>query len=232
MSTAVVGHRGYPARAPENTLASFECAVEAGAQMVETDLRVTRDGVIVLVHDETLERTTNGSGRVDAYTWRELQELDAGGGRIPSLVQALDAVAVPLMLDYEAQAVIEPLLRVLADEEVRRRVVMVGGNAEGHRALCARYPDLVVGLTVDWPVGADALDRARSVGARYINPPYPALTAEWVARSRAAGLSISTWTVDGPADMDRVLGLGVDLMITDYPDVACARRDRAAGRDG
>ena len=103
MFPAIIGHRGIPHLAPENTMASFKLALEKGADGLETDIQMTRDGELVLIHDETLERTTNGTGLVAARTLSELRELDAGsrfspgfaGQRIPTLREFLEFAAGP-----------------------------------------------------------------------------------------------------------------------------------------
>lgn len=193
--------------------------------MVETDLRATKDGVLILMHDASLDRTSSGAGLVREYTWAQLREVRVDGEAILTLRMALDSVDIPFMLDFEEEAVVAPLIQLLADERLRQRVLVVGGNVGAHRSLGAAFPDLRLGLTIDWPLPSNAFEVAHQVGARYINPPYAALTADWVRRAHRTGLKVSTWTVDEPSDIDWVLTLGVEMLITNDVGCACARRE-------
>ena len=105
----VIAHRGYSGRAPENTLPAFEAAIEAGAPALELDVRLTKDRVPIVFHDATLDRTTNGSGRIDAHDWEEVSKLDAGawfgpafaGARVPLLETALAMLADRVLINIE-----------------------------------------------------------------------------------------------------------------------------------
>lgn len=128
-ATQIIGHRGFAAQAPENTLASLEAALAAGADMVEVDVTQSRDGQLLLIHDDTLERTTNGRGRVMDHDWAALRQLDAGswkdrrftGERLPSLDETLDWVRgrLPINLEIKPEAVDPRPGRVDAGIEAR-----------------------------------------------------------------------------------------------------------------
>lgn len=225
--TLVVAHRGFPLLAPENTVAGFLRAVDAGADMIETDVRCTKDGHLVLMHDPTLDRTTDASGPVRDRSLAALRQVSVGGEPLPTLAEALDRVPVPFMVDFEEADVVAPLTELLrANPSLLERVVVSGANVAAHTALRKALPSLAVALTLPWPLPDRALEAARDLGATYVNPPFHALTPTWIAQARSEGFKVSTWTVDDPRDMDRVLAWGVDLLITNRPDLAVARRSR------
>ena len=227
-----IGHRGAAAQAPENTLASFRRAVELGADGVEFDLHRTRDGAFVVIHDETLDRTTDGHGNVDDFTLAELRRLDAGswrgtefaGEQIPMFEEIAAALPRGLILFAELKAgsfrypgIEEELATFLRSHALLGRVRV---SSFDHRALArlrALLPDLETGaLFIALPV--DAVGVARDCGAQALHPNFHYLTAELVEEAHRAGLAVNTWTVNDPADIDRVRAMRVDGVMTDHPE--------------
>lgn len=233
--TQVWGHRGASGYAPENTLPAFELALEQGADGFELDVQLTRDDAVVCIHDETLERTTNGAGWVADHSLEQLQALDASmgndrffGARIPTLdqvfelVQGTDAVVnVELKNDRMRYAGLEErVLEIVEAQGVAGQVVLSSFNHYSLKRLQA---------VTDLPLGAlysDTLYRpwryVTRLGVQAIHPVHRAVGAKLVARSHAAGLRVHTWTVDEPDDLRRMISLGVDAVITNYPDRARA----------
>lgn len=221
--TRIIGHRGLPGRLPENTVASLRAAAGAGADLVEVDVKTTRDGVVILMHDETVDRTTDGTGAVDHLTFREVRALRAGGEPVPTLEEALAGVDCPFMVDFDRVREAIALRPLLAAPAVRRRVLLTGGNADAHGVLREAYPDIAISMSAAWAVTrGDLWHRAAAVRAQYLNPQHVGVRAAFVARARAAGYGVSTWTVDRPSSIRRLLGLGVDLLITNRTDLAVA----------
>jgi glycerophosphoryl diester phosphodiesterase len=227
-----IGHRGASAQAPENTLASFRRAIELGADGVELDLHRTKDGRFIVIHDDTLERTTDGSGPVDALSLEELRRLDAGswkgrefaGERIPMLEEVIDALPATATVFAELKAgsdrapgIEEDLARWLA---ARSAVDRVRISSFDHRAL-ARLRRLVpalrtAALFVCLPV--DPVGLARACGAQAIHPSFRYLTRDVVDEAHRGALEVHTWTVNEPADIAAVRALGVDGIMSDYPE--------------
>jgi glycerophosphoryl diester phosphodiesterase len=247
----VFAHRGGCALGPENTLAAFDQGLAAGADGLELDVHLSADGVVVVHHDETLDRTTSGAGRLALLTADELARVDAGyrfeaGGRFPFRGQG---VGVPTLRDVFRRYPNIPIIiemKVNSAEmgqalaaEVRRadavdRVCAAGFGARALRAARAAIPEMASSAAasevrlalyrswVGWPVrgvawGGYQVPEVAS-GHRIVSPRF-------VRHSRSAGLGVQVWTVDTPADMERLLGWGVDALITNRPDLAVRARD-------
>jgi glycerophosphoryl diester phosphodiesterase len=227
-----IGHRGAAAYAPENTLASFRRAVELGADAVEFDLHRTRDGRFAVIHDDTVDRTTNGQGPVHAYGFDELRRLDAGswkapefaGERIPSFEEVIQSLPERILLFAElksgsarAPGIEEDLAHFLRERDALERVRV---SSFDHRALARLrqfLPELQTGaLFTCLPV--DLVGLAQDCGAQALHPNFHHLTADAVGEAHAAGLAVNTWTVNEPRDIAAVRAWGVDGMFSDFPD--------------
>ena len=208
-----IAHRGDPHAFRENTLAAFAAAVGAGADMVEIDVRRTADGGVVVLHDPTAERLWGLARHVAELTLPEVRALGADGCRIPELHEVLAAVPAPLMVDYTDEDVVEPALAAIEEAGAVDRCLFSGGNVAGHLRIRALRPDARIALTwTDDEPPADALlDELRP---EYFNPPWQLLEPEVVAAMHERGLGVSTWTVDAPHEMARVLDLGADAVVT------------------
>jgi len=227
----IIGHRGYPARFPENTLPALEGALAAGCRSLEWDLHVTADGVPVLFHDETLDRTTDGSGPLRERTLEELQELDAGswfhtrfrGTRIPTLKEALGVLSGRVDRIYpEVKAVGDPehlatLVRQLRRSGLHGRSILISLDHD----LLAEARSVDPELRLGWVVSREEdMDRAvRAVvadGRALLDPDYRLLLAD-PGRTRdlvARGVPLVTWTVDRPEDAEALRDLGVGAITT------------------
>ena len=231
--TLNIAHRGASAQAPENTIAAFEKAVELGADAIELDLHVSRDGELVIIHDDTLDRTTDGQGPVHTRSLQELKRLDAGrwfgesfaGQRIPTLAEVLDRFAgkVPLAIEIKAgsaffRGIEERVVSVLREHQVISQVAVASFD---HYALltlkelepCLRTAALLVGR----PVSISALAGPSKADAMAIE--FSLVTKIEVDACRAAGLQLVVWVVNEPAQMRYFIDLGVDGIITDRPDL-------------
>lgn len=237
----VIGHRGAKASAPENTLAGFRAAHAQGAAWVEFDVKLTADGVAIVIHDETLKRTTTGRGKVRDLTLAAIRAFDAGcpaafgdrfrGERVPTLAETLDLL---LSLDMGFNLEIKPCPgreRETAAESIR--VVRERWPATAPRPVLSSFqvasleaardlaPELPRGLLADrlptdWPAIARRLDCAT------IHPGKRGLDAETVAAVKRAGYPLLVWTVNRPARARELRGWGVDAIITDEPAAIAA----------
>jgi glycerophosphoryl diester phosphodiesterase len=230
-AVVVVGHRGAAGHAPENTLPSFEAALDLGADAVELDVHLSRDGIPVVIHDHTVERTTNGHGVVAQMTVHELKELDAGGGgKIPTLDEVLRWARGRTRVVIELKGTENPNLVPATLERVREY-----GLVED--ALLISFDHLAIKLarTIESRIRTGALYFARLVdassiaiasGADALCPQWSTLDARTIAEARAAGLAVCGWTANEPDDVRAALALGIDGLTSDYPD-----RVRASERE-
>ncbi len=233
----VLAHRGYSGRYPENTMLAFRKAVELGCDGIETDVQLTKDGVPVLLHDETLDRTTTGSGYVKDLLLGELQDLDAGswlgaefaGQRVPTLEELLAfASEAGIMVNLELKNSIihyerleELTYSLIARYGLGDKAIVSSFDHYSLRACKALDPVIKTGALY-WDCLYEPYAYVRSLGADALHPEYHSLTAEIVERSHALGLAVNAYTVDDPADIATVKALGVDGIITDYPERAMA----------
>ncbi len=227
----IIGHRGASGHAPENTLAAFRRAVELGARFIETDLQLSRDSRLVAMHDDTLDRTTNGRGPVNRLTLAELRELDAGswfgpqfaGERIPTLEEILqfaretDVVFYLEIKSGGAWGIEHTLVGALRDGQEVARPVVLSFESAALAAVRRIEPALMTGFLFQWPL-EDAVERAISVGARQLAPHGDQVTRELVIEARRNDLQVVTWTINDPAQMRALISAGVDGIMTDYPD--------------
>jgi glycerophosphoryl diester phosphodiesterase len=210
-----IAHRGEPIDHRENTLPAFAAAVALGADMVEIDLRRTRDGAIVVLHDQTLERLWDLEASVGDVDLADVAALGEGVVRIPTLDEVLRAVPRPLMVDFTRREVVAGGLRAVVAAGALERCLFVTGNVEALRQLRAASADARIGLTwLDGPDPPWAL--LRELGAEYWNPWFGLITPDGVDAVHQAGRQVSTWTVDTTEDMVGVLGAGVDAVVSNH----------------
>jgi glycerophosphoryl diester phosphodiesterase len=176
-------------------------------------VRRTADGEAVVVHDPTLERIWGVPRAVAELTGEEVRAARVDGHRIPTLEEALDAVSVPVMVDYTLADVVEPALDAIRRAGALGRVLFAGGNVDGHRRIRALAPDARIALSWDRrePPPESLLDELE---VEYFNPAWELVDPALVEAMHARGLGVSTWTVDDDETMRHVVGLGVDAVIT------------------
>ena len=232
----IVGHRGAARLAPENTLASFRAALRAGAVWVEFDVRFSRDGVPVVIHDPTLDRTTDGSGPVRDHDLSQIGRLDAGswfdprfhGERVPTLRAVLGLLAGRAGADIEIKQtgadVKEALSRVLEEvRDSRLQPFVISSFAEEAVAEAARR-GAPAGLLIR-PKLRGIVSRARAVGARTVVFSTRQATPRRVARIREGNLSAWIYTVNERAAFEKALKLRFEAVISDRPDLLRFWRD-------
>jgi glycerophosphoryl diester phosphodiesterase len=201
-----MGHR-------ENTLPAFTAAVLLGADMVELDLRRTRDGEIVVLHDQSLQRLWGVDASVGDLDLADVAVLGEADVRIPTLREVVEVVPIPLMVDFTRREVVPVALDVVQALGALERSLFVTGNVEALRMLRGLSAEARLGLT--WLDGEEPpVALLEELGAEYWNPMFGLVTPEGVAAVHRAGLKASTWTVDDPRDMARVLQAGVDAVVS------------------
>jgi len=213
VTVTAIAHRGDPVQERENTLPAFGAAVARGADMVELDLRRTRDGEIVVLHDQTLQRLWGVDASVGDLDLTQVQDIGTGDLRIPTLSEVLHAVPLPLMVDFTRREVVPGGLAAVQAAGALERSLFVTGNVEALRLLRGLSAEARIGLT--WVEGAaPPLPLLEELRAEYWNPMFGLVTPEGVAAVHAAGLQVSTWTVDDPRDMSRMVEAGVDAVVS------------------
>lgn len=210
-AVTAVAHRGAPYAARENTLASFRAAIEAGADAVELDVRLTRDGIPVVVHDRTLDRLWGHDVAVSAITAARLGELTGGG--IPTLGEALDTTGpVRTLIDLPDPAAVPAAVRAARECGAADRVYYCGG-AVAMRAVRAADQDAEIALT--WSRSAPIRDSLLAdVAPRWLNFRFGVLSTERVRQARAEGYRVSAWTTDTRRTMRRLIRMGVESLTT------------------
>ncbi len=237
--TQVWAHRGASRYAPENTVPAFQLAVTQGAEGVEFDVQLSADGTLVVIHDETLERTTNGRGRVVDHTLAHLRSLDASAGhedyrgvQIPTLTDVLEVVAPTGMtvnielknsvVDYPGLE--EKVLAAVAAFELESRVVLSSFNHYSVRRLQTLAPELELAAIYNDPLFRP-WRYARTLGVTAIHPPVAGVFGPvFVRKAHKAGVAVRPWVVNGERVLRRMFRYGVDAIFTDTPDVALAVR--------
>lgn len=223
----VGAHRGASVRAPENTLAAFRAALEDGAEIVELDAHLTRDGELAVIHDSDTRRVTGVAGAVAGMTMDELRRLDAGhhkgapwaGEGIPELGDVFALLRGRLLINVEVKGGVEAipaLARRLRDYDMTGSVIVSSFDRETVRAAATLSPGLRTGLLRD-EATPDPVAAARAVGASLLHLRHSLVTAEVVAALRDAGLGVLAWTVNEPSEMRRLAALPVDAILSDDP---------------
>lgn len=229
MACLVIAHRGASGTRPENTLTAFRRAVELGAAMIELDVQLTRDRAVIVLHDWTLERTTDGTGPPGARALDEIRRLDAGrwfdpafaGERVPTLAEVLETVPLPVNVELKPvgdEGLEAGALAVAGAAGALDRVVFSSfdGSALDRLRACSPGASIAV-LWEDAPL-PEGLRRAERVGARALHLRKDTVTPASVAAARGAGLAVRVWTVNEQADFARLEAMGVDGVFTDFPE--------------
>jgi len=227
----LIAHRGASGHAPENTLAAFKKAVTLGAAFIETDLQLTRDARLVAIHDETVNRTTNGKGAVHDMTLADLRRLDAGswfgsefaGERVPTLDEVLDFAK-----KYDVVFYLEmkpggswggehALIGCLRESGEVARTIVISFDAAILANVRKIEPTLMTALLYDGHI-EKPLDRALEVGARQLAIRDDLVSPGLLAAARKKDLQVVCWTVNHCAHMRLLMAAGVDGIMSDYPD--------------
>jgi glycerophosphoryl diester phosphodiesterase len=226
----VISHAACGGHAPENTLAGVRKAIELGCDGIEVDVQASADGAPVLMHDLTVDRTTNGSGAVAQLKYDDLRALDAGGGEpVPSLAAVLEVTKGRVLLVCEIkQPGIEHLVaRVVHETEALDDVMAWSFFPQAIEGMRRAEPRIPCGLLVsqqslpDWP---EMRRLAVRLGAQAVSVFHPGVTEALVRDCRRSGLALYTWTPDSPQEIARLAALGVDGICTNYPERALAAR--------
>jgi glycerophosphoryl diester phosphodiesterase len=210
---------------PENTLASYRRAVQDGVDEVELDLRLSKDGQIVLIHDPMVDRTTDGHGRVADLTVAELRRLDAGDGEhVPTLDEALAAVDVTVLADVKSAAAVEPLQRLLQDRpRLRERIQPMSFDPAHLTPLLESFDDVRCAL-LGQSGSEELIEQAVALGVSWVGVGWSGSGPDLVALAHSKGLEYCLWPAPTRDDVDRAIAWGADGITTDYPARVINRR--------
>jgi glycerophosphoryl diester phosphodiesterase len=229
----IIAHRGFSGQAPENTMAAFAAAIEFKVDGLELDVHRSKDGEIVICHDPTVNRTTNGKGVINDLTWEELRRLDAGSWfdgrfkdeRIPrlrslfELIQKYDLlINIELKTDVFAYPGIEEqVVKLIKDFKLVERCIVSSFNHYSLLRVYEALPELKTGILYNANL-YQPWAYARQLKAAALHPKYTSVSSEIVAQAHQAGLLVNAWTVNEPVMVQRMVAAQVDAIITNYPD--------------
>ena len=222
--TLVFGHRGALAHAPQNTLAAFELAAQQGAQGIELDVQLSKDGQLVVIHDYSVDATTDGQGKVAEVTLAQLKQLDAGswfapdfaGARIPTLDEVFAAVGHKLLINVEIKASAPGIESAVADC-VSRHAMDSRVLVSSFDAAVLRRCQGVMSLPLAYLHFKPSLSTADDLPVAALHPWRDLVDAGYMRRARELGCHVNVWTVNEAARACQLKALGVKAIITDDP---------------
>lgn len=238
-----IAHRGATGYAPENTIAAFDKAIEMKSDYIEMDIQRSKDGELVIIHDITVDRTTDGSGYIKDLTLNQLSNLDAGswkgdefsGEKIPTFDEILDKYhgKIGILLELKApelypgieESIAQELKERNLDKPQNEKIIIQSFNFESMKKMNILLPKIPIGVLTSsrGDTTPQALEEF-SAYADYFNPSYGIITKELVNQVHVQGMKISSWTVRSRESADFLLEMNVDGIITDYPDYVDPRK--------
>lgn len=238
-----IAHRGATGYAPENTIAAFDKAIEMKADYIEMDIQRTKDGELVIIHDTSVDRTTDGTGYIKDLTSTQLRDLDAGswkgeefaGEKIPTFDEILDKYhgKIGILLELKApelypgieESIAQELKDRNLDKPQNEKMIIQSFNFESMKKMNTLLPNVPIGVLTGSKAHTtpQALEEF-STYADYFNPSYGLITEDLVNQVHSLGMKISSWTVRSQESADFLLEMKVDGIITDYPDYVDPRK--------
>ena len=228
-----IAHRGSSGSYPENTRLAFEKAIEAGADMIEMDCRLSKDGHVVVIHDDRLDRTARAKGFVNGKTLRQLKKLDVGawlkksfkGERIQTLEEILEIVSGKVEINLEIKSVLRgPLgielkvLFIVSHFDYLERTIFSSFDYQSLRRLRELAPDVRIGVLYGAGIKDNPFQAAREMNAYSLHIQREFATPHFLEEARELGLKSFVWTVNEVKEMEKFLSLGVDGIISDFPE--------------
>lgn len=227
-------HRGFSGKYPENTLLAFKKAIEVGAEGIELDVQFTKDKEIVIIHDETIDRTTNGKGEVVSYNYDELSKFDAsyiysgkmGFNKIPTLREYFELIKdTDITTNIELKTGIneylgieEKVFELIKEYHLEKRVIISSFNHYSVLRMKKIAPELKCGLLSEtWIINAGKY--TKDLGIECYHPHFANMTKEIVKEIKSNGIEINTFTVNKEKDIKDMLDKGIDIIIGNFPDL-------------
>jgi len=232
--TWVIAHRGFSGRAPENTVAAIREAIAIGADMAEIDVTLTADERVVVIHDETLQRTTNGSGNVGDHSFDEIRSLDAGswfapqfaGEKVPTLGEVLDTTKGRILLNVEIKSeavhrgISDKVAAAIKERGMTDQVIVSSFSPTALEQMHAAAPEIrtAVLFNPELQRGEDPVEIVHGLGASAFNIRGSRLKVKMLRSCREHGIPVGIYTVDKPRKMKRWVKKGIDAIFTNHPD--------------
>jgi len=220
----IVGHRGAPMEAPENTLLSFKRAMDIGVDWIEFDLRKSNDGVLVVIHDETVDRTTDGHGKVGEMTFGELQKLDAGNGqKIPSLQQVIGLARGKVGMDMEIKesGIEDAVVDMIKESGIVGGCMVSSFLYDTIRKVRELDPGIMTAAIMDkMPVNVEkCLDMLfDDINTRILMMGKKIATGPLVGEARRLGFEVGIWNADMPDEIEKYAAMDPEYLCSNYPD--------------
>ena len=215
-----VGHRGARAYEPENTLLSFNKALEIGVDAIEFDVRKTKDGQLVVIHDADVKRTTNGKGLVADLTLKEIKGLDAGKGeKIPTLEEALDCIdnKAKILIELKEQNLEEKVLSTVCSKKLEKNVIIASFLEDALRKTRQLNSQIETGLI--YAKHPHPEETAKEINANYLISLYRFTHTATIQKAHKYGLKVIVWTINTKEEAEEYKKKGVDGIATDKPDI-------------
>ena len=231
-----IAHRGYRARYPENTLVAFQAALDAGVQMIELDVALSRDRKLVVIHDATLERTTNGEGAVREHTLAQLKQLDAGGWfhprfageHLPELSEVLDLADGQVLINIEIKphayephhpvdAVERQTIELVCCRNIAERILISSFDLNLLKHITTLEHAPALGLISRNPADRQTLENCKQLNAVSWHPNHQILTPDQVKTMHAHDIRVFPYNADTSEEIERVLEMDVDGVISSDP---------------
>jgi glycerophosphoryl diester phosphodiesterase len=215
-----IGHRGAAGHAPENTLAAVRKGIALGVDFVEIDIRRTADGRLVVLHDATVNRTTDGKGRIESLCLQDLEKLDAGEGEhIPTFAEVLKVATgkTGLMVELKIRGGAQQTVELVREAHFKNPVIYASFLHDELKHVRKADPEAPL-MVLFGSLSRASVSRAIKYGASYVGLPHNKATGPLVNSFHRAGLRLFVYTANDPDDIQRVLSLGVDGVISNFPD--------------
>ena len=225
----IIAHRGASGHEPENTLRAFQLAIDQGAEMIELDLHLSRDGNVVVIHDEDLNGSTNRSGLITSLSLPDIREADAGKGeRVPTLQETFELTRgkAQLYLELKGSGVSETAIRLIREFKLHDDVLVASFDVTLMKTIATNHPDLRIGLIL----GSDSYDpliRFREqfpwIAFRDFNYQVLSLNTRLchrrsVEKAHASGKKVYAWTANTESEFSKLVDRGIDGIVSDFPD--------------
>ena len=221
----IIGHRGAAGHEPENTIQSFNKAIELGAKMIEFDVQLCKSGEVVVIHDFTLERTTNGTGLVIETLLTEVKKLDAGKGQqIPTLDEVLDTIDKKTVVNIElkGKAIAQPAAKIISNFIENNNwqtydFLILSFNHDELFAFKKLMPEIRIGVLYE-DIPANFNETASALNAYSINADFNSFNKKIVTQIHSMGYKVYAYTVNTKEDRLKMKKIGLDGIFTDFPD--------------
>lgn len=220
-----IAHRGASGEYPENTLLAYQQALDTQPDMVEVDIRVTKDKKVVVIHDATVDRTTNGKGKIKSYNLKELQKLNAGNGeKIPTLEEVLVFLQgkTKVNIDIKEKAAVEPTIDIiekLVQEHKYRYSDFLISAFNPFILTAVQKQNTSIALALNFALFPDIFFLLSHIfNFEHVKPHKRLLKEKFIIRAHKRGWKVLVWTINKPKDIEKMKKLGVDGILSDYPD--------------